>query len=110
MNQKEVDQVILERGLPRFTDNTITDREHLLRELASIREKGLSFDNEEYEVGLRCVAAPVQDNRGHVVAAISISGPAQRLTTEALQRFSIHVKQAAQEVSRNLGYSEGAIS
>jgi IclR family transcriptional regulator, KDG regulon repressor len=110
MNQEEVDQVILERGLPRFTDNTITDREHLLRELASIRQKGLSFDNEEYEVGLRCVAAPVLDNRGHVVAAISISGPAQRLTTEALQRFSIHVKQAAQEVSRNLGYSEGAIS
>jgi len=63
MNQEEVDQVILERGLPRFTDNTITDRAHLLQELASIRQKGLSFDNEEYEVGLRCVAAPVLDNR-----------------------------------------------
>jgi IclR family KDG regulon transcriptional repressor len=106
MSQEEVDRIIAERGLPRFTENTIIDREHLSRELASIREKGLSFDNEEYEVGLRCVAAPVLDNRGRVVAAISISGPTQRLTTEALDRFAVYVKEAARGVSRNLGYSE----
>jgi DNA-binding IclR family transcriptional regulator len=105
MNEDEVDRVIAERGLPRFTIHTITDREHLLRELASIREKGLSLDDEEYEVGLRCVAAPVLDNRGRVVAAISISGPAQRLTAQALDRFGVYVKEAAHEVSANLGYS-----
>jgi IclR family transcriptional regulator, KDG regulon repressor len=105
MNEEEVDRVIAERGLPRFTIHTITDREHLLRELASIREKGLSLDDEEYEVGLRCVAAPVLDNRGRVVAAISISGPAQRLTAQALDRFGVYVKEAAHEVSANLGYS-----
>ena len=110
MREEDVDQIIAKRGLPRFTTNTITDRQRLLQELVSIRESGLSFDDEEYEVGLRCVAAPVLDNQGRVVAAISVSGPVQRLTTEALDRFAVHVKQAAQEVSRNLGYAGEAIS
>ncbi len=106
MSEEEVDRIIAERGLPGFTDNTIINPEHLSRELALIRENGLSFDNEEYEVGLRCVAAPVLDHRGRVVAAISISGPAQRHTTEAMNRFGAYVKEAARGVSRNLGYSE----
>jgi DNA-binding IclR family transcriptional regulator len=110
MSQQEVDRIIAEQGLPRFTENTITDREHLLRELASIREKGLSLDDEEYEVGLRCVAAPVLDNRGRVVAAVSISGPAQRLSTEALDRFAVYVKEAAHGVSRNLGCPEETLT
>lgn len=104
MSKEEMDRIIAERGLPRFTDNTITDRDRLLEELNRIRKEGLSFDNEEYEIGLRCVAAPVMDNRGRVVAAISISGPIQRLTMEMLDRYAIDVKQAACKVSENLGY------
>ena len=104
MTKEEVARVIAERGLPRFTDNTITHRDQLLAELDRIRATGLSFDNEEYAVGLRCMAAPVRDNTGGVVAAVSISGPIQRLTHEVLARHRIHVKEAALAISEKLGY------
>lgn len=75
ISEDEVDAVIKERGLPRFTPNTITDRQALYAELGEIRERGYAIDNEEIEVGLKCVAAPVRDETGNVVAAISVSGP-----------------------------------
>jgi IclR family transcriptional regulator, KDG regulon repressor len=104
MSVEEVDRIIEERGLPRFTDNTITHREKLLIELERIRKAGLSFDNEEYRAGLRCMAAPVRDSGGGVVAAVSISGPIQRLTQAVLTGHRIHVKEAAWEISAKLGY------
>lgn len=106
MSEGEVDSIIAERGLPGFTANTITDRKALFRELAKIRKENLASDNEEYDMGLRCLAAPVKDSRGHVVAAISVSGPIQRLSMEVLEYYAGFVKEAAREVSRRLGYSE----
>jgi len=106
MREQEVESIIAERGLPGFTQNTITEKRVLFEELAKIREVGLASDNEEYDVGLRCLAAPVKDSRGRVVAAISFSGPVQRLSMELLERYAIFVKQAAHKVSRNLGYVE----
>jgi len=105
MTLEEVDHIIAERGLPRFTENTITDRKGLLQELAEIRKQGLAFDNEEYDIGLRCLASPVMDSQGHVVAAVSFSGPVQRLNMNLLERYAAYVKEAAGKVSRKLGYS-----
>ncbi len=105
MSVEEVDRIISERGLPRFTDNTITDRDRLLEQLDRIRETGFSFDNEEYEPGLRCVAAPVRNSSGAVVAAVSISGPIQRLRQAVLARHRIHVQEAARAISEKLGYT-----
>lgn len=104
MAAEEVDRVIAECGLPRFTDTTITDRQRLMEELDRIRKTGCAHDNEEYEVGLRCVAAPVVDSLGRVVAAISVAGPVQRFTTYELDRFTAFVKEAAARVSERLGY------
>lgn len=107
MTVEEVDRIIEERGLTRFTANTITDRERLLEELARIRKEGIAFDNEEYDMGLRCLASPVMDSQGRVVAAISLSGPVQRLNMEVLEKHAGHVKKAAREVSVKLGHSFG---
>ncbi|MEW6136851.1 MAG: IclR family transcriptional regulator [Thermodesulfobacteriota bacterium] len=104
MTEEEVDRVISDSGLPRFTDTTITDRESLRRELDRIRESGCAYDNEEYEVGLRCVAAPVKDNLDRVVAAISLAGPVQRFTTSEVERFAIYVREAAAKISKRLGH------
>jgi DNA-binding IclR family transcriptional regulator len=107
MTVEEIDRIIEERGLARFTDNTITDTERLLEELEGIRKKGIAFDNEENDIGLRCLASPVKDSKGRVLAAISFSGPVQRLNIEVLEKYARYVKQAARDVSLKLGYSFG---
>ncbi len=108
MSEEEVDLVIRDCGLPRFTENTITSRDKLLQELARVRTDGLAVDNEEHSIGLRCLAAPVRDNLGRVVAAISFSGPIQRLRPQMLKRYGRSVKEAAIEVSRKLGHVPGS--
>ncbi|MEJ2715910.1 MAG: IclR family transcriptional regulator [Deltaproteobacteria bacterium] len=107
MTEEQVDHIIGDCGLPRFTETTITDRQTLLSELERIRREGLAHDNAEYEVGLRCVAAPVRDSFGLVVAAISVAWPEQRFSTYELVRFGRCVKETAAQVSARLGYVAG---
>jgi DNA-binding IclR family transcriptional regulator len=106
MTEQEIDRIIAERGLLKFTENTITSREKLLQELTRIRNEGLALDNEEYDRGLRCIAAPVKDLHGRVIAAISISGPVQRLSMAVSRQYGACVRDAAIAVSHKLGYLE----
>lgn len=90
--------------LARFTDSTITDGTKLLDELRAGQLRGYAVDLEEYAPGLHCVAAPVRDVGGRVVAAISLSGPSQRLTGEAVHGDGARaVTAAADRLSRALG-------
>jgi DNA-binding IclR family transcriptional regulator len=98
-----VNQVV-ENGLKRYTINTITEPAALMEELASVRAKGYAVDDEEIEVGLRCVAAPIRDHSGHVVAAISVAAPVQRMTKKNIQSTVPGVVAAAEAISRRLGY------
>ena len=100
----EVVQQVIEGGLKRFTENTITDPEALKSELATIRSRGYAIDDEEIEVGLRCVAAPIRDHSGHVAAAISVASPVQRMTKKTIQTTIPTVVAAAEAISRRLGY------
>lgn len=100
----EFERLVRERGLRRYTENTITDPEILAKHLAEIRQNEVAFDNEEHEQGIRCVAAPVRDHRAVTVAAISVAGPSLRLTPERQQQLVAPVKEAALEISRRLGY------
>lgn len=100
----EVIQQVIDNGLRRHTPNTITEAPRLLEELASIRQKGYAIDDEEIESGLRCVAAPIRDHSGRVVAAISVAAPVQRMTKKNLQTTVPSVVAAADAISRRLGY------
>jgi IclR family KDG regulon transcriptional repressor len=100
----EVVQHVIEGGLKGFTANTITDAEALRAELASIRARGYAIDDEEIEVGLRCVAAPIRDHSGQVVAAISVAAPVQRMSKKQVQATIPSVVAAAENISRRLGY------
>lgn len=84
--------------------NTITNRAQFLAELSSIADRGYAVDNEEFEAGLRCVAAPVRDHTGCVIAAISIAGPSFRVTMARLPQFSRDVMRVAGDLSAALGY------
>ncbi len=104
MSIKEIENVTGDEELDRFTPNTITNRDSLMKELSRIRENGLSYDREEMEIGLRCIAAPIFDSAGRVVASISISGPSQRMTDAIQTKFGDLVKETARRISERLGY------
>lgn len=90
--------------LEAYTPYTKTDEEALREELAQVRSQGYALDNEEKELGVRCVAAPIFGPEGEVVAALSLSAPASRLSQEAAKRLAEKVREAALRVSLHLGY------
>jgi DNA-binding IclR family transcriptional regulator len=93
--------------LQRHTANTITDANVMRQQLQQIREQGYGLDNEEIEPGLRCIAAPVFDHSGQIVASISISGPVTRLMDAELPAAIEIVKAAASQISQDMGASPG---
>ena len=105
MTEEGIDRVISERGLKAYTRNTISDRGLLLEEIERVKANGIAYDNEELDVGVRCVAAPIFNRDGNVAAALSISGPIQRFTLEKVPRIETMVKMAAAEISFKMGSS-----
>ncbi len=87
----------------RRTPRTLTDPDALREELAKVRTRGYAIDDEEYEVGVRGIAAPVRDDTGGSVAAVGVTGPAQRLSKNRLAIIGRHVDAAAKAISLRLG-------
>jgi DNA-binding IclR family transcriptional regulator len=101
--REELRAVVAEHGLPAYTPHTITDADRLDAELARIRTQGYAVDNEEYDEGLRCIGAPIQDHTGQVVAALGIGGPVTRVTPARVGELAELVIAAAKGLSRRLG-------
>ena len=91
-------------GLPGYTATSLTTLPALEKELERVRRHGVAFDNEEIEQGLRCIAAPIRDDAGELVAGISVSAPAERHNPD----WSTLVKTAADTISASLGYRSGS--
>jgi DNA-binding IclR family transcriptional regulator len=108
LTEEEVDRVIKEKGLVKRTENTITDTAQLKEHLKMVRNQGYAIDNEENEKGVRCVGAPIYNEAGNAAAAISISGPAFRVTKKMAQEIlKKEVMETALKISQRLGYREG---
>ncbi len=86
----------------KFTKNTVADVPTLLQQIQQIQEMGYAFDMEEIEPDLQCVAAPIRDSQGSVIAAISLSGPANRFRN--IEQITHDVVKAAEQISVRLGY------
>lgn len=99
-------RILREKGLPRFTPNTITSRSKMEKHLEDVRTQGFAMDDEETYPGIRCVAALVRNFSGAVVGSISISGPTQRITVERLNFYRDSVIAAAHKISTRLGYEK----
>ena len=84
--------------------NTIVDPKALRRELATVRARNYAVDDEESEIGLRAIAAPIRIYSGNVVAAISIAGPAHRMARKTLLGWVRELVDAADAVSQRLGW------
>jgi IclR family transcriptional regulator, KDG regulon repressor len=98
-------RMVEEKGLPRRTGNTITDYNQLKEHMALVRKQGYAIDDEENERGIRCVGAPIFNEAGRVVAAISVSGPAFRVTKKSVQEsLKKEVMETALRISQRLGF------
>lgn len=100
---QEVERWLRGRRLDGFTARTITTAAALLADLDGIRARGFSIDDEERSPGMRCIAAAIFDENGEAVAALSISGPSQRIDPASLVRLGPVVRAAADRVTEVIG-------
>lgn len=92
--------------IEKLTKHSIVSFDKFVRELEQIKIQGYAIDNEENELGVRCVGAPIFNREGMVDAAISVSGPAMRVTMDKIDEISKEVKKHASFISKELGYVE----
>jgi DNA-binding IclR family transcriptional regulator len=96
--------IIREHGLRAYTGTTITSVEALEREFALINDRSYAIDDGEHEPEIRCVACPIRDHTGRVVAAASVTAPASRMSLERVEALAPLVRRCADRISERLGY------
>lgn len=89
----------------RATPRTIPNLARFRKELARVVQEGYAIDDQETDMGARCVAAPILDASGSVTAAISVSGPVTRIGRDRIQAYALATKKAARAISAQLGHS-----
>jgi IclR family KDG regulon transcriptional repressor len=100
----ERDKIVGNIRFEKYTGQTIVDSKALGEELELTRRRGYAIDNEEHDLGITCVAAPIFDSRGTIAASLSISGPSVRLTPEQLPKYIELVLATVNDISKDLGY------
>ncbi|WP_238457075.1 IclR family transcriptional regulator [Desulforamulus putei] len=103
LSEDELEDILNSIELTEFTPNTITNLTQLKDQLVKIKKQGYSIDDEEIEIGLRCVAAPIFNHNGEAIAAISIAGPTTRMTYERIAELIVPIKETALAISSTLG-------
>jgi IclR family KDG regulon transcriptional repressor len=105
LNSEELNS-FLERPLRAHTENTVTSSDELRRQLQKIQQQGYSVDYEEYEAGICAVSAPIRDQTGAMVAALSMPCPTSRMTKTRVTKVSHALIEAANDISRRLGWQD----
>lgn len=103
---KQLDQTIAIKGLKALTPNTITSKNELLKELENIKAQGFALDDEECELGARCLSVGIKDYTGKYVAGISVSGPTTRMTMEYIEIIKDIVIDTAKKISAHLAHRD----
>ena len=100
----ELQRVLSQKKLKRFTSRTITTVAAMRRELDLIRERGYAIDDTEHEPEIRCAACPIRDHSGRVVAAMSLTAPTLRMSRDRIEAMAPLVREYADRISRKMGY------
>lgn len=102
---EEQKKILEEKKLDAFTNNTITDLDELYSQLQEIREKGYAIEKEELALGRACIASPIRNNAGKVIAGMSISGSLSMMNLEEREKHLSQIaKETAQNISEKLGF------
>ena len=104
IDENQFDKLI--DSMPKYTEKTITNVIDLRKNLIEIRKKGFSIDNEEYVVGIRCVASAISNHLDFPIAMIGISGPKDRLPLDVCTSYGYFIKKIAIEISKKFGYMD----
>jgi DNA-binding IclR family transcriptional regulator len=107
-SETNTDQRFTTHPLARHNRNTIVSPERLARELKKVRELGYAFEDEEGEIGFRCIGVPINDSGNRVIAAISVAGTTAQISKERVGKLASAVKATALEISTHLGYKLGS--
>jgi DNA-binding IclR family transcriptional regulator len=109
-SDKSVVQTVIDScAFKSYTQRTITQPSLFAAELQRTCKRGYSIDDEEFEIGLRCIGAPVKNHHGDVIGAISIAGPSIRVTKKRVPELARFVVEAAEELSARLGNRENRV-
>src|SRR5262249_12449757 len=100
----DVVAAVIRKGLQPRTPQTLTDPDRLTKALDTVRQKGCAVEDEESEIGVRCIAAPIRDDAGEVVAAAGVAGPGDRPAKKWPTVFRPHVIATAEAISARLGH------
>jgi IclR family acetate operon transcriptional repressor len=76
----------------------------LKQDLAVVRQEGIATDDEEREIGVKCIASPIKNDIGSIIAALSVSGPSARLSSKRIREMKPLIRSCALEISRAMGY------
>lgn len=106
---EEVERIVSDAELPRFTSATITNLRELVEDLWRTRIRGYSLDAAEHEEGTYCIGCPILDDKARVIGACSVSGPDPEIVGGKVASWSALVRQTAQDISRRMGYVPGSV-
>jgi len=102
--QEQLEKIISERSMEKRTPKTITTLPRFLKELEKVRAQGYAVDDEENNMGARCVGAPVFNQQGMIEASVGLSGTINQVNSQTMPRILEHLKDAARHISMQLGY------
>jgi len=105
LTEEERRKILEQKALPPLTENTITDKRELEKELNKVREQGFALDREENEKNVCCVAAPIRNHQGRVIAALSISSPTFRIDKKIQDNLKEALLMTSEKISQRLGYN-----
>ncbi len=103
LKEKKLGRLLSEQTFPKNTPKTPTEPNELRKVLRKVARQGFAIDDQQYAIGIRCIAAPILGHRGHVIAAIGITGSLSAISDERIPALVGQVKAAAEEASKRMG-------
>jgi len=104
LKNERIRELLSTAGMPALTESTITDTDTFLDEIDKVRTQGYAIDDIENEPGVRCVAAPILDDKNRIVGSVSLSGISSSVTLELIHlKYKFLIMETAQTISKNLG-------
>jgi IclR family transcriptional regulator, KDG regulon repressor len=103
LSDKELKEYFNNLNIVPRTPNTVKDKDELMKQINDVRRNGVAFDDEENELGLRSVAAPIRDWEGKIIAAISIIGPVARINKQRLSELAVITRDYGLRISQAMG-------
>jgi len=106
LTEEERRKILDKKDLPRLTENTIIDGKKLEKELCQVKEQDFALDRGEHEKDVRCIATPIRNYQGKVIAAVSISGPAFRIDVDKQNNIKEALIEMSKKISKRLGWNK----